>query len=107
MDVSPYFRMPQHKVAKLIGVPVSTFSKKWCDAVGQRKWPYRKLRKIDKEIAELQSKLKIMQKDDLRRSQGEKELQLLHASVQIHVEPVVVNIGPTKQEGKEKKMSYR
>jgi len=51
IDVSPYVTFPQHEAARRLGIPSSTLSKKWKDATVNRKWPYRALAKIDKEIA--------------------------------------------------------
>jgi len=53
IDVAPYVTLPQHEAAKKLGIPSSTLSKKWKDATVNRKWPYRALAKIDKEITTL------------------------------------------------------
>jgi hypothetical protein len=53
IDVAPYVTLPQHEAAKKLGIPSSTLSKKWKDATVNRKWPYRALAKIDKEIMTL------------------------------------------------------
>ncbi len=41
----------QEDVARQLGFKVSTFSKRWKEAVPDRKWPFRALCKIDKELA--------------------------------------------------------
>lgn len=51
MDIAPFVTLPQHEAAKRLNIPSSTLSKKWKDATVNRKWPYRTLAKIDKEIA--------------------------------------------------------
>lgn len=51
IDISTYVTFPQHEAARRLGIPSSTLSKKWKDATVNRKWPYRALAKIDKEIA--------------------------------------------------------
>jgi len=50
IDVAPFVTFPQHEAARRLGIPSSTLSKKWKDATINRKWPYRALAKIDKEI---------------------------------------------------------
>eukprot|EP01122_Echinamoeba_exundans_P012712 TRINITY_DN53_c0_g1_i1.p1 TRINITY_DN53_c0_g1~~TRINITY_DN53_c0_g1_i1.p1 ORF type:complete len:399 (-),score=34.38 TRINITY_DN53_c0_g1_i1:339-1535(-) len=50
VDISPYLNLPQKEAAKRLGLPVSTLSKRWKDATHDRKWPYRTIAKIDKEV---------------------------------------------------------
>lgn len=45
--------MAQSDAAKKLGIPVSTLSKRWKEAVVGRKWPYRTVSRIDKEIMTL------------------------------------------------------
>lgn len=51
MDIAPYVTLPQHEAARKLNMPSSTLSKKWKDATINRKWPYRNLTKLDKDIA--------------------------------------------------------
>lgn len=44
---------PQSEAAKKLTMPVSTLSKRWKEAVTDRKWPYRKVSKLDKQITTL------------------------------------------------------
>jgi len=53
VDITEYLNMPQSEAAKKLGVPPSTLSKRWKEAVRKRKWPYRMICKIDKEIMTL------------------------------------------------------
>jgi hypothetical protein len=54
IDITPYLAMPQVKAAEILGMPASTLSKRWKEAVGgDRKWPFRIVRKIDKQIMTL------------------------------------------------------
>jgi hypothetical protein len=53
VDITEYLNMPQADAAKKLGIPPSTLSKRWKEAVRKRKWPYRMICKIDKEIMTL------------------------------------------------------
>lgn len=55
VDISPYLNLPQKEAAKRLGLPVSTLSKRWKDATHDRKWPYRTIAKIDKEVMQILS----------------------------------------------------
>lgn len=52
-DITEYLNMPQNEAAKRLQIPTSTLSKRWKEAVVNRKWPYRTVCKIDKEIMTL------------------------------------------------------
>jgi len=52
-DVTPYITLSQEKAAKRLGIPKSTLSKRWREATCNRKWPYRQLCKLDREIKTL------------------------------------------------------
>jgi len=53
IDITEYLNMPQAEAAKKLGIPTSTLSKRWKEASCKRKWPWRTVCKIDKEIAVL------------------------------------------------------
>eukprot|EP01125_Pyxidicula_operculata_P018001 TRINITY_DN636_c2_g1_i1.p1 TRINITY_DN636_c2_g1~~TRINITY_DN636_c2_g1_i1.p1 ORF type:complete len:270 (+),score=31.92 TRINITY_DN636_c2_g1_i1:733-1542(+) len=50
IDITEYLSLPQSQAAKKLSVPTSTLSKRWKEAVRHRKWPYRAVCKLDKEI---------------------------------------------------------
>lgn len=53
VDVTPFIRLSQEEAAKRIGIPSSTLSKRWREATMNRKWPYRTLCKIERELKTL------------------------------------------------------
>lgn len=52
-DITKMLSMPQSKAAQILGIPTSTLSKRWKEAVQSRKWPWRNICKIDREISEM------------------------------------------------------
>jgi len=59
LDVTPYLNMPQKDAATRLNIPTSTLSKRWKDAVKQRKWPYRIVSKLDREIMVLLQNIQV------------------------------------------------
>ncbi|KAH3760891.1 LRR-GTPase of the ROCO family [Pelomyxa schiedti] len=53
VDITEYLTLPQADAAHKLGIPTSTLSKRWKEAVRSRKWPYRTVAKLDKEIMTL------------------------------------------------------
>eukprot|EP01112_Ceratiomyxa_fruticulosa_P014976 TRINITY_DN4350_c0_g1_i2.p1 TRINITY_DN4350_c0_g1~~TRINITY_DN4350_c0_g1_i2.p1 ORF type:complete len:408 (-),score=105.45 TRINITY_DN4350_c0_g1_i2:115-1338(-) len=53
VDITEYLNCAQSEAAKKLGIPTSTLSKRWKEAVRGRKWPYRTVAKLDKEIMTL------------------------------------------------------
>jgi len=53
VDITDLLNMPQTDAAKRLGVPTSTLSKRWKEAAVKRKWPYRTVCKLEKEITTL------------------------------------------------------
>jgi len=52
-DITELLNLPQIVAAKRLNLPMSTLSKRWKEAVRIRKWPYRQVAKLDKEIMTL------------------------------------------------------
>lgn len=52
-DITDLLNLPQSEAAKILKIPTSTLSKRWKEAVRNRKWPYRSINKLDKEIMTL------------------------------------------------------
>eukprot|EP01130_Rhizamoeba_saxonica_P018823 TRINITY_DN9565_c0_g1_i1.p1 TRINITY_DN9565_c0_g1~~TRINITY_DN9565_c0_g1_i1.p1 ORF type:complete len:308 (-),score=74.74 TRINITY_DN9565_c0_g1_i1:161-1084(-) len=53
LDITQYLTLPQVTAAKKLNLPASTLSKRWKVAGRGRKWPYRTVCKLDKEIMTL------------------------------------------------------
>lgn len=53
LEITEYLNMPQAQAAKAVSLAPSTFSKRWKEAAPTRKWPWRTLRKLDKQITTL------------------------------------------------------
>lgn len=53
IDLTDYLALPQTEAARRLGIPTSTLSKRWKEAVVNRKWPYRMVCKLNKEIMTL------------------------------------------------------
>ena len=53
VDITPFLNMPQSEAARRLNIPSSTLSKRWKEAVSTRKWPWRSVSKIDREIMAL------------------------------------------------------
>jgi len=53
VDITEYLNCAQSDAAKKLGIPTSTLSKRWKEAVRGRKWPFRTVAKLDKEIMTL------------------------------------------------------
>lgn len=76
-------QMKQAKAAVKLGIPPSTFSKRWRESLPERKWPYRIHKKVEKSI----QMLKVLQQKghdvtlDLKRLMTQRELNLKPATI--------------------------
>lgn len=88
-DITKYLNMPQNQAAKHLGIPPSTLSKRWREAAPNRKWPYRTVCKIDKEITTL---LHNIPQDGVIPPDIEKKLSELIAKRQEELKTIVVRL---------------
>jgi len=70
-DVTPFLGMPQNQAAAQLGIPSSTLSKRWKEATMNRKWPYRTVAKLDKEICTLMKNAKSPMEGGCHQSQNQ------------------------------------
>jgi len=88
-DITEYLTLPQNQAAKKLQMRPSTFSKRWKEASRNRKWPWRNVRKIDKEITCI---LHNMPKNGSIPDEVESHLSLLLKQRQEELKPVVIRI---------------
>jgi len=51
INLAPLTERTQQEAADILNMPCSTLSKKWKEATRSRNWPYRTVKRLDKEIA--------------------------------------------------------
>eukprot|EP00026_Physarum_polycephalum_P015128 Phypoly_transcript_15747.p1 GENE.Phypoly_transcript_15747~~Phypoly_transcript_15747.p1 ORF type:complete len:240 (+),score=69.70 Phypoly_transcript_15747:154-873(+) len=85
---SELMKMKQGSAALQLGIPASTFSKRWRESLPDRKWPFRTHRKLEKSM----KMLLIMQKKghnvtkDMERLRQQQEENLLPAVIHLYEE---------------------
>jgi len=85
-NVAPYLHLPQHEAAKTLGIPSSTLSKRWKEATNNRKWPFRELAKLDKEIVTLaQNAFHSLHADKLKSALERLVLKRKEVTKEIHI----------------------
>jgi len=62
-DVTPYLCLSQSEAARRLNIPVSTLSKRWREVNPNRKWPYRTVCKLDRELTTLLHNLTQSERD--------------------------------------------
>jgi len=92
VDITEYLNLPQTTAAKKLGVPTSTLSKRWKEAVRKRKWPYRTVCKLDKEITTLLHNIPQGQNAGSLPEEVEETLSILLRKRQEELRPVVIRI---------------
>ena len=88
-DITDYLNMQQNQAAKKLGIPPSTLSKRWREAAPNRKWPWRTVCKIDKEITTL---LHNIPPDGVIPKDIEEKLSVLIAKRQEELKPIVIRL---------------
>jgi len=68
VDITEFLNLPQTVAAKKLDIPTSTLSKRWKEAVRKRKWPYRTICKLDKEITTLLHNVPQSQNSDCQKN---------------------------------------
>jgi len=92
IDITEYLAMPQSDASKKLGIPTSTLSKRWKEAVQGRKWPYRTICKLDKEIMTLLHNVPSdLRPEDLPKDVGDALTVLLNKRAQ-EMKPVVIRM---------------
>lgn len=92
VDVTEYLNMPQAEAAKKLGIPTSTLSKRWKEAARRRKWPYRTVSKLDKEITTLLHNIPQGQTADSLPEDVQETLSFLLRKRQEELRPTVIRI---------------
>lgn len=92
MEITDYLTMPQSTAALKLGFPPSTFSKRWREAACGRKWPYRAVSKIDKEILTLLHNIPQGSNSSNLPEEMENTLALLLKKRQEELKPVFIRI---------------
>jgi len=85
-DITHLLTLPQKEAARILGISESMLCKRFKEQT-QRKWPYRYLRKVERQMA-LKRKSKKLSPEDLKRLDHlESERNKCLASVQIRLRP--------------------
>jgi len=92
VDITEYLNMAQADAAKKLSIPPSTLSKRWKEAVRKRKWPFRMICKIDKEIMTLLHNVPQGPNAPPLPEEIESALGLLLRKRQEELRPVVIRI---------------
>jgi len=89
MDISPFVRYPMREAAKKVKIPCSTLGKRWKAATMGRQWPYRKIRKLEKEIETL-----VYNSCDATAAEDRERLGCLVEERKTEIYPVFIRVCP-------------
>jgi len=79
VELSRFFHMPERAVAKELGMCLTSL-KKFCRQNGITRWPYRKLKSLDRRIARIEQNMQASGgKEGIENSQLKKEWECLRA----------------------------
>ena len=59
IDITPYLCMPQAKASQILRIRPSKLSAQWRIAANSRKWPFREVKRLDREIFTLVKNLEV------------------------------------------------
>ena len=85
-DITHLLTLPQKEAARILGISESMLCKRFKEQT-QRKWPYRYLRKVERQMALKRKSKKLSVEDIQRLEQLEIERTKCLASVQIRLRP--------------------
>ena len=95
VELSPYFSLPQTVAASRLGTRPSTLSRRWKEATNNKGWPYRALRKLDREIATLLKNIQINPYPQISNELSQ-ELGRLLSSRKVCLAPVTIYLKQKK-----------
>ncbi len=81
-------KMKQSEAAIKLGIPPSTFSKRWRESLPHRKWPFRKHRKLEKSLKFLQQKGNHTEIESIEKLIAESEENLRDAVVYMNEDEI-------------------
>eukprot|EP01126_Amoeba_proteus_P016761 TRINITY_DN17863_c0_g1_i1.p1 TRINITY_DN17863_c0_g1~~TRINITY_DN17863_c0_g1_i1.p1 ORF type:complete len:304 (+),score=41.72 TRINITY_DN17863_c0_g1_i1:56-967(+) len=87
LDITAYLNLPQAKAAKELNIPTSSLSKRWKESARNRKWPYRAVCRLDKEIMTLMYNIP---PGGALPPEIEEKLSRLLKERQEHLKPVII-----------------
>jgi hypothetical protein len=91
LDLTPLLTIPQLQAAEIIGMPNSTLSRKWKEKAGQRNWPYRGVKKVDRHIKNILFSLKFSDDEALTlRAKDVERLASLIVNRCAQLQPVII-----------------
>jgi len=85
-DITHLLTLPQKEAAKILGISESMLCKRFKEQT-QRKWPYRYLRKVERQISLKQKSKKLSLEDVKKLDVLSKEREKCLSSVQIRLRP--------------------
>jgi len=86
-DITHLLTLPQKEAAKILGISESMLCKRFKEQT-QRKWPYRYLRKVERQISLKQKSKKLSLEDIKKLELLAKEREKCLSNVQIRLRPI-------------------
>src|SRR3989338_929835 len=71
INLTPYFFVPQNEAAQKLRIRAHILSKKWKDATNNKMWPYRSIRRLDREILTIMKNIELGTSPTLTDQLGE------------------------------------